>query len=73
MQLRIWKHIYLCPFIRLNIFNRAISISFGKRGLGWVTIGPRGLRGTLDTPIPGVYLTEKTTWAQLRRSRRQPK
>jgi hypothetical protein len=74
MQLRIWKTFYVCPFCRLNIFNRAVSISFGHRNLGWLTIGPRGLRGTLDTGIPGVYLTEKTTWARIRaRSRRQRK
>ena len=24
MQLRIWKHVYLFPWIRLNIFNREI-------------------------------------------------
>jgi hypothetical protein len=72
MELRIWKSIYLSPWVGLNIFNRAVSISLGHRKLGWLTIGPRGIRGTLDTPIPGVYLTEKTTWARIRaRSRRR--
>ena len=73
MQLRIWKTFYVCPFIRVNIFNRGISVSFGHAKLGWATIGPRGLRGTLDTGIPGVYLTERATWAQIRSRSRRPK
>ncbi len=31
MQLRIWKRIYLTPFVRLNLYTRGFSISFGHR------------------------------------------
>jgi hypothetical protein len=65
MQLRVWKKIYLCPWIRLNIYTRGVSISFGHRRLGWITLGPRGVRGTLDTPIQGVYLTQQQPWKKL--------
>jgi hypothetical protein len=34
MELRIWKRIYLTPFIRLNLYTRGLTISFGHRGLG---------------------------------------
>jgi hypothetical protein len=64
MQLRIWKTVYLCPWIRLNIFNRGISVSLGDRNWGWVTIGRRGVRETLDI-IPGVYLTENQPWGKM--------
>jgi hypothetical protein len=71
MQLRIYKHIYLGPWIRLNIFNRGISISCGHRSMGWFTIGPPGFRETLDTPIPGVYLTETQRFKDLQRKLRK--
>ena len=66
MQLRVWKHIFIGPFARLNIYDGKVSISFGKRRLGWLTLGPRGVRGTLDTPIPGVYFTETQPWKKPR-------
>jgi hypothetical protein len=70
MELRIWKRIYLTPFVRLNLYTRGFSISFGHRGLGWLTFGRRGIRGTLPTGIPGIYLTEGENWGQLWKWRR---
>jgi hypothetical protein len=66
MNIRIWKSIYICPWIRLNISNRSISISLGHRSIGWWTIGPRGMRETIDTPIPGVYLSEEQRFKERR-------
>ena len=58
MQLRIWKRIYLSSFVRLNLYTKGFTISFGHRGIGWITFGQRGIRETLDTPLPGVYFSE---------------
>jgi hypothetical protein len=66
MELRVFKRIYLTPFVRLNLYTRGFSISFGKRGLGWISFGQRGVRETLSTPIPGVYLTESQPWKRRR-------
>ena len=67
MELRIWKRIYLCPFIRLNLYTRGLTISFGHNRLSWITFGRRGIREILDTPIPGVYLSQGQRWNQLAR------
>jgi hypothetical protein len=69
MQLKCWRQIYLAPFVRLNSSNRSISISFGHRSVGWFTIGPRGFRETLDTPIPGVFITETQRFKDARKKR----
>jgi hypothetical protein len=53
MKLRFWKRVYLSPFVRLNIIDGGLSISFGKRGLAWVTLSRRGIRWTAGTGIPG--------------------
>ena len=65
MELRIWKHVYLTPFIRLNLYTRGFSVSFGHRRCGWITFSKRGIRETLDTPIPGVYLSEGQQWEDI--------
>jgi hypothetical protein len=65
MELRILKHVYLSPWIRLKLYTKGWSLSFGHRRLGWITVGPRGIRGTLDTPVPGVYITESRSWKDL--------
>jgi hypothetical protein len=44
MELRIWKRIYLTPFVRLNLYTRGVTVSFGKRGLGLIIFGRRGIR-----------------------------
>jgi hypothetical protein len=59
MEVRIWRRIYLCPWIRLNLYTRGFSISLGHRSIGWLTFGRRGVTGTLSTGIPGVYLSER--------------
>jgi hypothetical protein len=64
MQLRIWKQIYLTPLVRLNLYTRGFTISFGHRRIGWITFSKRGIRVTLHTPVPGVYLSEGTTVAR---------
>jgi len=38
MELRILKHVYLSPWIRLNLYTKGWSISFGHRLLGWLTL-----------------------------------
>jgi hypothetical protein len=65
MQIRIWKRVFITPFIRLNFTNGGVSISFGRRGLGWVTLSRRGLRWTADTPLPGLYATDSVRWKDL--------
>jgi hypothetical protein len=65
MELRIWKRVFITPFIRLNLYTRGFSVSFGHRGLGWITLGKRGIRETLNTPIPGVYLSEGQQWKDI--------
>jgi len=65
MRLRIWKRIFLTPFVRLNIIDGNLSLSFGHRRMGWLTIGRQGIRATLDTPVPGVYLMESRRWKEI--------
>jgi hypothetical protein len=68
MEIRIFKHIFITPFIRLNIYNSGVSISFGHSRIGrigWTTLGRRGVRETLDTPISGVYLCDGQRWDQI--------
>jgi hypothetical protein len=65
MELRIWKRIYLSPFVRVNLYTRGFTISFGHRGIGWITFGRRGIRETLDAPVPGVYLSEGQRWREI--------
>jgi hypothetical protein len=65
MELRIWKRIYLSPFVRLTLYAEGFTISFGHRGIGWITFGRRGIRETLDTGIPGVYLSEGQRWRDI--------
>jgi hypothetical protein len=57
MSLRLFKEIYATPWLRLNIFNRGISLSIGHRFPWLYTIGPRGFRETIDV-MPGVFITE---------------
>jgi hypothetical protein len=72
MQLRIWKRIYLTPLVRLNLYSRGFSISVGHRWIGWLTFGRRGIRGTLDTGVPAVYIFESQRWDQLAQ-KKEPK
>jgi hypothetical protein len=52
MQLRIWKRISLTPFVRLILYTRGFSISFGHRRISWITFSKHGIRETLHTPCP---------------------
>jgi hypothetical protein len=65
MQLRIWRRIYLSPFVRLNLYTRGFTISFGHRRIGWIAFGRRGIRETLDTPLSGIYLSEGQQWRDI--------
>jgi hypothetical protein len=56
MQLRIWKRIYPSRFVRLNLYAKGFTISFGHRRIGWIKFSKRAIRETLHTPVPGVYL-----------------
>jgi hypothetical protein len=69
MELRILKHVYITPWIRLNLYTKGWSLSLGHRRMGWITVGPRGIRGTLDTPVSGIYLSESRSWKDLTRPR----
>ena len=31
MELRIWRRIFLSPFVRLNFYTKGFTISFGRR------------------------------------------
>jgi hypothetical protein len=55
MQLRIWKRIYLLPFVRLNLYTSEFSISFGHCRIDWNTLSRHVIREILNTPL-GVYL-----------------
>jgi hypothetical protein len=65
MQLRVYKRVYLTPFVRINLFTQGFSISVGHSRIGWITFGRRGIRETVSTPLPGVYLSENQRWGQL--------
>jgi hypothetical protein len=65
MQLRIWRRIYLTPFVRLNIYTKGFTISFGHFRIGWLTFGRRELRATVPTGVPGVYLSERQRWHRI--------
>jgi hypothetical protein len=69
MKLVIRKYVFLCPWVRLNIFNSGFSVSLGHRGIGWITLGRRGIRESV--PIAsGVYLQDSQRWPDLRRPKR---
>jgi hypothetical protein len=60
MGLRFTRRVSLFPGLRVNFSKSGASLSIGKRGLGWYTIGPRGRRLTVDIlPGSGLYWTEK--------------
>jgi len=50
MELRILKHVYLSPWIRLNLYTKGRSISFGHRRLGWLTLGSARSPGDFGYP-----------------------
>jgi hypothetical protein len=62
MEIRIFKRVNLGSFVRLTFTNAEVSISFGHRSIGWLTIGKRGLSETIDTPIGGVYFRDNQPW-----------
>jgi hypothetical protein len=64
-HLRYFRRVSLLPGLRLNASRRGLSVSVGHRGLGWLTVGPRGRRVTVDTPIKGLYYTEQLPPAPL--------
>jgi hypothetical protein len=55
MELQIWCRVYHCRFVRLNFYTKGSTISFGRQGWFWLTIGRRGIRMTLPTGIPGAF------------------
>ena len=67
MQLRFYKRVFITPFIRLNFTNGGLSISFGHRRLGWLTLSHRGIRWTIDTPLLGRYATDSVRWKDLQK------
>ena len=62
MELRVLKYFYLTPWIRLNLFTKGFSISFGEARLGWITVGKSGLTETIDTGVSGVYVKDSQRW-----------
>jgi hypothetical protein len=70
MKLVIRKYVFLCPWVRLNIFNSGFSVSVRHRSLGWITLGRRGITETIDTGVSGVYLKDSQRWNELRRPKR---
>jgi hypothetical protein len=67
MQLRFFRRVFIGPFIRLNFPNAGVSVSFGARRIGWVTLSRRGIRLTADTPVPGLYVTDSKRWQDLQK------
>jgi hypothetical protein len=67
MQLRFFRRVFIGPFIRLNFTNGGLSISFGRRGVAWLTFSRRGIRLTADTPVPGLYVSDSTRWKDLQK------
>ncbi len=65
VELRVWKRIYLSWFVRLNLYTRGFTISLGHRGIDWITSERRGIRETLATGIPGIYLSEGQQWRDI--------
>jgi hypothetical protein len=56
MELRIWKRIYLCPFVRLSLYTRGFTISFGHRGLGGLASAGAGFEAPCRRYPRGLYL-----------------
>jgi hypothetical protein len=67
MQLRFYNRVFITPFIRINFTNGRLSLSFGYRRLGWLTLSRRGIRLTADTPVPGLYATDSARWKDLQK------
>jgi hypothetical protein len=65
MEIRIWKRVYITPFIRITFYTRGFTVAVGHNGIGWISFGKSGVRGTIPTGIPGVYLSEKVRWKDL--------
>jgi hypothetical protein len=63
MQLRIWKRFYLSPFVRLSLHTRGAQHLLPSSP-DRLDFSKRGIRETLHTPVPGVYLSEGTTVAR---------
>jgi hypothetical protein len=65
MEIRIWRRFFITPFLRVNLYTRGFTVSLGHNEIGWITFGKSGVRGTIPTGIPGVYLSERVRWKDL--------
>jgi hypothetical protein len=62
MKIRIYRRVFLSPFVKLTFTNSGVSIGFGHRNIGWINFGPKGVSETLDTGVSGVYLRDSQSW-----------
>jgi hypothetical protein len=67
MELRIWRRFNIGPFLRITFYTRGFTVGVGHNGIGWLTFGKSGVRGTVPTGIPGVYFSEKVRWKDLQK------
>ena len=61
MGFRLFRRIKIIPGLRANLSMSGISLSAGKRGVGWLTANRHGMRATADTGIPGLWYTKYET------------
>jgi hypothetical protein len=67
MGLRFARRVSLLTGLSVNLSKSGAAT--GARG-SWLTVGPRGRRVTVDTPIPGLYYTERLLPAHTARAGR---
>lgn len=60
MGLRFNRRVRIVPGARLNFSKRGVSLSVGKRG-AWVTLAPKGVRGSVGIPGTGLSYTAQTS------------
>jgi hypothetical protein len=61
MELRIWRRIYLSPFVRLNFCTKGVTVAFGRQGWFSANIFPA------SDQVPGAYWTEGRKWKELQK------
>ena len=56
MPVRFQRRVRIAPGVSLNLNEKSISASFGRRGAHF-TVGPKGGRTTIGLPGTGLYYT----------------
>jgi hypothetical protein len=68
MESRIWKHVYLSPWIRLNFYTGGFTLSFGlaKPKLRLDNFLQAGRQAKRWIRLPDVYFSESRRWTNPR-------